>query len=148
VARRVRVGGWRHGGGIVALADLLDAHKGAFEYEWRARFGKSLRCIGRSMPWGEALRLTQRLSQDPSSWICAALWDWEYPMTREALLLADVYDSYAAVHFKAPKPYPRPFRKTRKAKPAASLSQEQIIAALRGAGHTAPIPMRDEVDRG
>lgn len=96
------------------------------------------------MSWGEALRLTQVLAQDVSSAVGAALTGWDYPATREALVLMDLYDAFAQVNFQKPKPYPRPWpeRSTKRAKPDASLTQEEIVAALRKAGHTAAIPTR------
>lgn len=41
-----------------------------------------------------------------------------------------------------PKPYPRPWPlvTTRKTRPAAEVTHEQIVAALRFAGHTAALP--------
>jgi hypothetical protein len=42
---------------------------------------------------------------------------WDYPITREALTLADLYDGYVQVHTRKghkPKPYPRPFSTQRK----------------------------------
>ena len=89
---------------------MIDAHRGAFEYDWRARFRLPLRVVGRSMSWGEAYRLTQVLSADPSSAIAASLAGWEHPVSREALILMDVFDSseVGRVGRKA-KRYPRPF---------------------------------------
>lgn len=122
-------------GGIVALADSIDEHRGAFEYDWRARFHKPLRVIGRSMSWGEALRLAQRLSRDPSSEVAAALGGWEHSSSREALILMDTYDALTAAHFKRPKPYPRPWPDRSKSRPKPTVSQAEVVAALQQAGH-------------
>ena len=61
------------------------------------------------MSWGEAVRLTRQLTADPSSAVCAALQEWDYPLSREALALMDLYDAFTNANFKNPKPYPRPW---------------------------------------
>lgn len=101
---------WGDPGGIVALADLIDTHRGAFEYEWRARFHLPLSVVGKSMTWGEAFRLTRILSVDPGSAVCASIQGWDYAMSREALILAGVYDiQHASKAKRRPAPYPRPW---------------------------------------
>lgn len=100
------------------------------------------------MSWGEAWRLTQQLASDPSSSVAAALLGWEHPITREDVMLRALYDLHHRIAWAQgggkgpkPKPYPRPWATSRRrVKPAASLTQEQILAALREAGHTAPLP--------
>lgn len=136
-------------GGIAALADLIDAHRGAFEYDWRTRFHLPLKVVGRSMTWGEAIRLTRALMLDPASAVCAAFNEFDRPTPREALVLMDLYDLYHQIAWSKaggkgpkPKPYPRPWPASTKRRtgPDKSLTQDQIIAALRAAGHTAPLP--------
>lgn len=125
---------------------MIDAHRGAFEYDWRTRFHLPITVVGKSMSWGEALRLTEQLAVDPSARIGAALAGWANPVSREAMVLMDLYDlQHMSKASRKPKPYPRPWqgRKTQRAKPDDSLTQEEIIAALRAAGHTAPLPTRD-----
>ena len=98
------------------------------------------------MSWGEAWRLFHILVRDPSSQVAAALGEWDHPTSYEALILADLYDLQHQTKSKRKvKPYPRPFGSARrkKVKPSASLTQDQIVAALRSAGHTAPIPTRE-----
>jgi len=95
------------------------------------------------MTWGEALRLVRILTLDPSSQAAAAVAEWDHPISREAVILADLYDlQHQSKSKKKVTPYPRPFgsRRRKKVKPSPSLSQDQIIAALRSAGHTAPLP--------
>lgn len=96
------------------------------------------------MTWGEAVRLTRILSADTSSQVCAATNDLEYPLSREAVVLADLYDlQHASKSKRKPKPYPRPWHgRTKRTKPDVHLSQADIIRALRKAGHTAPLPAR------
>jgi hypothetical protein len=85
------------------------------------------------MSWGEAISLGRQLASDPSSRIAAALNGWDYPLSREALILADLFDATAAVHFKKPKPYPRPTDRSRSKKP--TVPQSVIRAALAARGH-------------
>lgn len=91
------------------------------------------------MPWGEAVRMTRLLASDPSSYIAAALNDWDRPVSTEALALYDVFDLLHQVNSrKRPRPHPgRPLTR-RRAKP--TLSQTAVVAALRMAGHTGPLP--------
>lgn len=110
-----------------------------------------LASVGQSMSWGEALRLTMCLADDPSTRIGAALAEWTHPATRELLTLMELFDLEHQVAWSQgggkggkPKPFPRPWDKpkSRRAKPDESLTQAEIIAALRAAGHTAPLPER------
>lgn len=126
-------------GGIVALADLIDAHRGAFEYDWRARFHLSVESIGRSVGWDEAIRLTKILSADPSSALAAARSGWEYPWPWEAILLADLVDVQVASKSKRrPKSWPRPWKKSdrsvrRMGTPMSISEFEALRARARGA---------------
>lgn len=89
------------------------------------------------MPFGEALRLTQLLERDPSSMVCAALNDWDYPVSREALTLMDLFDlTHAANSSKQPKPYPRPYRDPNsKRRGRTDKSRAEVLAILRAHGH-------------
>lgn len=107
------------------------------------------------MSWGEALRLTERLSVDTESHVAVALAGWEHPVSRVALTLMDKYDFDHTVLWvqggkkgQKPKPYPRPWPTPGKRKTAPTVTQEQVVAALRFAGHAGPIPTETEVDRG
>ena len=86
-------------------------HRAAFEYDWRARFHLPLHKVGsNAMRWGEAYRLALLLARDPSSALGAALAGWEYPLSREALTLADLYDlQHTSKVKRRPRPYPRPW---------------------------------------
>lgn len=100
-------GSGREPGGICWLVDLIDERRSAFIYDWHARFHQPLAAIGSdSMPWSEAVRLAQVLHADPSSAIAAAALGWEYPLSREALILLDLFDlEHAANSSKKPKPH-------------------------------------------
>lgn len=129
----------------MALADLIDEHRAAFEYDWRTRFREPLSCIGRSTSWGEAFRLTGLLLGDTSSHVGATVAGWERPATREELALMELWDlQYLKTGAKKRIRYPRPWpsKTKRTAKPDVSLTQDEIIAALRMAGHTGPVPGR------
>lgn len=92
------------------------------------------------MSWGEAVSLTRMLCQDPTSWVAAAIAGWDHPVSREALMLMDVYDLTVAIntdHKKSrPKPYPRPWPDVSRKIAKSALTQEETLAALRFAGHT------------
>lgn len=74
--------------------------------------------------------------------VCAAMEGWAYPFPREAIILADLYDlQHARTGAKNRRPYPRPYPEGKvrvRMKPRASVSQEQIRAALASQGHQAP----------
>lgn len=135
------VGG--HGPPILTLLELWEEHRGAFEYDWRARFHLPLSDVPERMSWGEAWRVTHVLLGDPSSHAAAAVAGWEFPVTREWLVLADVVDVLLASNARKgrkPKPYPRPKPNGRKSRPRPTVAPEVAIAALRQAGHTAALP--------
>lgn len=128
----------------------MDAHRGAFEYDWRTRFRLPLTTVGRSMGFGEAVRLTHALASDPTSQVCAALAGWDYPVTHESIVLMNLYDlehqiAWAQAGGKGhrPTPHVRPWPdrdETKKSAPAPEVTQDQIVAALRAAGHDHPLP--------
>lgn len=101
------------------------------------------------MSWSDAWHLVGVLVSDPASWLGAALAGWAYPVDRQTLVDMDTYDlMHKIAHAqgggkgKKPKPYPRPWPATTKTttKPSVDLTQDEIIAALRRAGHTAKLP--------
>ena len=88
----------------------------------------------------EAARLSAILRNDPSSAIAAAVEGWAYPISREAMLLADIFDiQHASKAKKRPKPYPRPWSVlvdiTRRRGNADGRTREQVIDILRQFGH-------------
>lgn len=88
------------------------------------------------MRWGEAYRLAHVLARDPSSAIAAAVAGWDHPFSREALLLADLYDlQHAAKARKRPRPYPRPWgdkERTKRGTGRYSITQlKAVLAATR-----------------
>lgn len=101
------------------------------------------------MSWSDAWHLVGILVADSSSHLGAAAAGWSYPVDRLTLVLMDVYDlqhkiahAQAGGKGKKPKPYPRPWPASTKTttKPSVDLTQDEIVAALRRAGHTAALP--------
>jgi hypothetical protein len=89
---------------------LLDEHRGAFEYDWRTRFGLPLSALPVAMDWAEAWRLTLILVADPTSQVCAAMSAWKHPLSWEGIALRDLYDlQHQSKAKRKPKPYPRPW---------------------------------------
>lgn len=75
----------------------------------------SIDCVGKTMSWGEAWRLTLELAKDPSSSVAAAFAGWPYPWSWETELLACVRDSIVrAFSKKSAKPYPRPWEQVKR----------------------------------
>ena len=122
-------------GGIFALLDLIEEHRAAFEYDWRARFNRPLSDVPEAMPWGEAIRLTGLLRRDPSSWVAASLEGWEFPISREAVYLLDLFDLEHAKASKKAKPHEgRPWKRkgeTRRRGSAAGRTPAEVKAILR-----------------
>ena len=126
---------------------MIDAHRGAFEYDWRTRFRKPLTSVGKSMTWGEAIRLTQVLSLDPASAVGAAVADFDRPTAREALMLMDVYDALEVARLgRKAKRYPRPWASKARRIGRARLSVQQIRQLLDE--HRATDPESEEVSDG
>lgn len=130
-------------GGIRALLDLIEEHRGALEYDWRSRFGLPLSAVGASMDYGEAMRLAHILSSDPSSQLGAVLQGWEFSISRETLALYDLHDlegtKAAGSKWKA-RPG-RPFSakgesRVLKRGDAGGRTPEEVRAILRSLGHT------------
>jgi len=126
----------REPGGTFALLDLIEEHRGAFEYDWRTRFGMALEDVPERMAWDEVQRLTHQLALDPSSHVAASVAGWPAPWPREAFVLADLFDlMHAANSQRKPKPYPRPTDKQPRRLGDTTRSQRDIRAALAARGH-------------
>lgn len=62
------------------------------------------------MTFGEAIRLTRILLNDPSSHVCSSVERWSHALPWEAIILSDLVDIQVAKASKRkPKPYPRPW---------------------------------------
>lgn len=135
----------RRPGGIHQLIELVDEHRGAVEYDLRARLNATLADVGVGMSYAEAIRLLLLVARDPTSQLAASLNGWNHPWSHEAMVLADLFDlTHMAAGVKRPKPYPRPWpdkRETRQLKPAAGTSQQTVHEVLARAGHTMHPPV-------
>lgn len=94
------------------------------------------------MSWSEGWDLTTELLKDPSSHVGAALGGLDYPWSREAAVLADLFDWQRLAHSdpkrrRSLRPYPRPVPvdkdTQRSARPV--IAQEAVKAALAARGH-------------
>lgn len=123
---------------MIGLAGLISEHVSAFEYDWRTRFGISIREVfeGR-MTWREAWSLTEALAIDPSSHVYAALAGWDYPWSRESFVLADLIDVLRRVNMRKGSkfvPYPRPSSKSRVRSRKPQISQAELKKLLKARG--------------
>lgn len=92
-------------------------------------------------------RLVTVLRKDPSSAIAATLEGWEYPVSREALILMDHYDLDRELNrdrkkgkaYRYPRPYETDDRERTRHGNAAGQSQAEVIGRLRGRGQDAPV---------
>ena len=97
-------------GGILKLRELIEEHPAELAYDFRTRFNLSFEAIGVELSWMESIYLVSVLLRDPGSWLTAAKSDWNFPVSREWMVLAHSYDLHAAVNSKnKPKPYPAPW---------------------------------------
>lgn len=125
-----------HVGGIWALLELLDEHRGALQYDFRARFQLSVDTIGEGVDWEESVNLVRILRADPSSMTAAALEGWDHPISREAAVLMDLFDlEHSSKAKKKPKPHPgRPWKQgggeVKKHGDRAGRTREQVLALL------------------
>jgi hypothetical protein len=62
-----------------------------------------LTVVGVSMSCGEALRLIDRLWSDPSSALASSAAGWDFPMSREASAVLDLYDLTMAIAHRGSK---------------------------------------------
>lgn len=133
----------REHGGIFGLLDLIEEHRGAVEYDFRARFHLSADSIGREVGWGEAVRLVRILRADPGSMIAAAIEGWEYPFPRDIAAAADLYDlQFAKTGAKNRTPYPRPWKQkgdVRKFGSTGGRTRAQVVEILNAHGHNLPV---------
>lgn len=98
-------------GGICKLRELIEEHPAELAYDLRHLCNVSIDQIGREVSYRETALLIAVMLRNPESWLQAVVNGWKYPFSRDALVLADLYDLTAMVNSskgKKPKPYPRP----------------------------------------
>jgi len=121
-------------GGILKLLELIEEHTSAVAYDFRSRFNVSYLEIGKSVTLLEAIHLVSILLQEPSSWLQAAVRNWQYPVSYEWTVAANTYDLLAQVNSgkKKPKPYPTPWaKKEQKIRPKQRQSRAMVIKRLK-----------------
>lgn len=137
-----------HAGGILGLLELIEEHKAAVAYDWRSRFHLPPTVIGNEMPWDEAVGHVKTLQADPSSALFASVAGWDYPMSREALLLADIFDLDHMVNSDPKKGRPKPHsmrpmkqeqREVTRIGNAGGRSRDEVVAFLNSLGHKIPV---------
>lgn len=137
-------------GEILSLLDLIEEHEQAFAYDWRTRFGLPLSSLfDGSMAWHEAWNLTRELLSDPTSRVATATAGWSEPMSREAQVLADLFDLTVGIHAgkRRPRSYPRPWDEGPKRYGKTDLPRAQVLAILASRGHGVQPPSRDSRGR-
>lgn len=99
------------------------------------------------MEWGEAVRLLGILRADPSSMTAASFEGWDYPISQETIVLADIFDLEHLVNSdrrkSRPKPHSiRPFKvqtgDVERIGNPGDRTREEIVAYLNGLGHSLP----------
>ena len=101
------------------------------------------------MTLAEAARLATTLAADPSSASFAAITGWSHPISREALILMDLFDldmatATAGSKGRKPKPHPgRPWKPsdktTKRHGDVAGRSRAEVVAILNAHGHSLPV---------
>ena len=136
------------GGGIFGLLGLIQSHRGAVEYDLRHRFGLGLRDVGERITLTEVARLATILRRDPSSAIAAALEGWDYPVSREALAIYDLFDVTVLANTDTkggrPKPHSgRPWKIEDRAQQrygdTGGRTRAEVVEILNGLGHALPV---------
>ena len=118
------------------LLDIVEKHPVDLARDFREKFNISILDIGDKIRYDEAALLVVSLLKDPQSWLHATLAEWDYPISRDWLLLADLYDlQHASKTKRKPKPYPRPFSNAKryggKRKNGKVRSEQEIRKLLR-----------------
>jgi hypothetical protein len=88
------------------------------------------------MTWGEAFRLTRILTSDPGSAVAASINEWEYALSREAIVTSDLYDlQHTSKSKRKPTPYPRPWNRPERRAFGTPTTREHLRAVI-DAQHT------------
>lgn len=91
------------------------------------------------MSYHEAWLLARTLASDATSRTAVALNEWDYAFSREAAILADLFDLTVAANTDRKRrgqtrSYPRPWRSGRRSQPVTA-DQSTVRAALAARGH-------------
>lgn len=125
-------------GGIVWLLKLGAEHPSAVRADFRSRYGLSFEEAGRSYSWHEAIYLIQALLNDTTSLLQASFRGWKYPVSREWMMLSELYDLTVKINSRGgkSKPVPRPWPDPNKKRVGdAKHSREAILKNLERMNH-------------
>lgn len=86
------------------------------------------------------MRLVRILRSDPSTQLAASIEGWDYPLSREGWMLADLIDVQGRVAAgKKWKPYPRPIKQKGAQESirgnVAGMTRAETVERLRALGH-------------
>ncbi|WP_051549262.1 hypothetical protein [Nocardioides sp. URHA0032] len=104
--------------------------------------------MGDRITLAEVARLAVILRRDPSSAVAAALEGWDYPISREALAILDLYDLTMAANNDSKKGRPKPHggrpwpldnKQERRWGNTGGRSREEVVAILNALGHSLPV---------
>lgn len=123
MARRDAEGVRTVAGGIISLADFVEEHRKAIEYDLLTRTGHTIEDIGESLPWHGIQAIIEHIGYDSALArdLNPEIADWG-TVAKTNAVLADIYDILSIINAnligigsgkrpKQPKPYPRPGQK-------------------------------------
>ena len=90
------------------LERVVREHEGALVYDLRR-----INVDPNTVDYEELFLLATYLMKDSTSWLAAEMSEWEYPVSGEWLILANIHDIHMAVNSKDKHTYPRPWTKER-----------------------------------
>jgi hypothetical protein len=103
-------------------------------YDFRSRFNLSPWDFGEKITWLDAVYLTAGLFKESDSRLQAAANNWKYPISRQAIILTQIFDLLAMSNSKRkPKPYPMPWPDPNKKRLGSNKNQSrnEVIDALK-----------------
>lgn len=126
-------------GGIQGLRELAEAHPSEFIFELHG-LGIRVEDIGDTIDHVTVDHLVRVSMRQPSSWLFAAHNGWEYPVSREWMVTADLVDAFMRANAgkRKPKPYPRPWKDNSKTRMGSTklspLEARALLARARSVG--------------
>lgn len=118
-------------GGILRLLEVAEDYPAEIRADFRKHYGISFDDVGKSVTWLEAVALTSVLMRDPESWLAAAMGGWKHPVSREWMVMAELFDLTFKVNSKKAKPLPRPWPSGDSKKIGETkLPRDKVIAIL------------------
>lgn len=90
----------------IFLERIVRFHEGALVYDLR-KLNVDPNTVGND----ELYLLATYMLKDPASWLHAEIAEWEFPVSPEWAMLAEIYDIHMAISTKEKPTYPRPWVK-------------------------------------